>query len=146
MLSAITHLWDCSWMSFEWHKTAHLSYSNFTGFQFPSRSNTKLCGYVTTQSPTLPSFIFLKYCSFTALPALSPVHHTQTCLHSNAITTILKAFTLSSSLVLTSATTFPMTLCNHSIIILVSLLSQTNLRHFLWTLQFNNPVLHPFSL
>ena len=60
-------------------KTVHFLYSNFMGSQFLNELNTKLLACETMQSVVQSPLICLKYCTFTTLPTLSPLHQTYTC-------------------------------------------------------------------
>ena len=108
--------------------TARASISNFTGFLFLNGSHTKLPVCVTTQSLVPPHLTCLNYCSCTALPALSALHQTQAYSNSDDSTAKLMAFALFPILVLTSETTSPET--SDTLLLLLSLPSKTNSRHF----------------
>ena len=66
-------------------KTAHLSYSNSTGFQVLNKSDTKLLAHVLQDNNRFCplSLIFLNFCTFKFLPALSALRQTHACSNSN---------------------------------------------------------------
>ena len=78
--------------------------------------------------------IFLNYCTFTVLPAIFALHHTQACSNSNASATKPMAFTLSP----TSGTIFPK-MPGYSFF----LQKQTKDIAFLWIFQLGDTILHP---
>ena len=86
----------------------------------------KTASCVATLSQGPPSPICLSYCTFTFLPALSALDQTHTCSNSNASTAKSMVSTHSHTSAPTSGTIFP----NTSGILLLSLPSKSNLRHF----------------
>ena len=88
-------------------KTAHPSYSIFTSFRFLNGSNTKLPVCVTVLLMAPLAFSFLNYCSCTALPAPSVLHHTHAYSNSDVSPAKLMAFAFSLTSVLTSETNLP---------------------------------------
>ena len=86
----------------------------------------KTASHVATLSQVPPSPICLSYCTFTFLPALSALHQTHACSNSNASPAKSMVSTHSHTSAPTSGTIFP----NTSGILLLSLPSKSNLRHF----------------